>query len=735
MILDAAQITILLPCRAQPRPFFDDSVGSVLAQTSDNWKLLILIDHDSPAELLTWIEAFQDPRIGIVVCDGGLAHALNRGMAEARTSWLSILLADDRYTPEAIETLQQEIRRHPKADFFHSARREIDANGNKHGPIHPSRRKIEVASFVTLGSPVKHLMCWRRDLGLAIGGMDETLWIGPDDYDFPWRMLENGCRFQSVKKCLYEYRVHHVSPRITTDCPLNSQLQSLTRMFRKHGISQGQTTAFLQKATENYLIKDKLFDFEVNWRSHVHIRCHREANAEQRSAFVEKGFRSRHFFPHRVLQLPKGGVDGMKLAERMSGIHDPAALAQLLLYGLAPEIERLPEDLFFDDDVQWHRQQFGISGQIASANLAFRGDSVYTSAYHSDLVQRIARRSEHRTRVDKLFSGWPRLLLNAVMNAALDRDLRTVYSPTAALAITHTDPKRTVGDSLFVRVYDTTVREHLQAEQHKGWWRIDVAANRHRVAPLAKGITVSQREPTICLCHDIELGLGHKGIDPELAAKADRHGEAWLDQMLALEREAGITATYSILGCLWSRLEPRITTAGHATGFHSFDHQLPSRSLRQRLLKRLGRHSEQSQQLERCRQIDYRSKGYRPPQSRLTSDLTDSNLSRHGFEWLACSAWTLGIEEPKIQNGIVKIPILFDDYNLYRDGLPFHIWKEQAWQAIRRHPFVAFSLHDCYAHLWLPHYQEFLKELKSLGRLCTLNQVAAETTLAQARWI
>ncbi|MEB3170711.1 MAG: hypothetical protein VKK43_05000 [Synechococcaceae cyanobacterium] len=87
-----------------------------------------------------------------------------------------------------------------------------------------------------------------------------------------------------------------------------------------------------------------------------------------------------------------------------------------------------------------------------------------------------------------------------------------------------------------------------------------------------------------------------------------------------------------------------------------------------------------------------------------------------------------------MRNGIVRIPILFDDYALHRDGQPFAEWKETALRHIRSHDFVAFSLHDCYAHLWLPHYGAFLQELRGLGRLCTLDQVAAETTLGQARW-
>ena len=40
--------------------------------------------------------------------------------------------------------------------------------------------------------------------------------------------------------------------------------------------------------------------------------------------------------------------------------------------------------------------------------------------------------------------------------------------------------------------------------------------------------------------------------------------------------------------------------------------------------------------------IDYRIKGYRPAQSRITAELTDANLAFHNFEWLASSRYSLG---------------------------------------------------------------------------------------------
>lgn len=53
----AEPITILMPCRAQAREFFDGAVRSVVAQASPEWRLVVIVDADSPSELAEWIAA------------------------------------------------------------------------------------------------------------------------------------------------------------------------------------------------------------------------------------------------------------------------------------------------------------------------------------------------------------------------------------------------------------------------------------------------------------------------------------------------------------------------------------------------------------------------------------------------------------------------------------------------------------------------------------------------------
>ena len=83
-------------------------------------------------------------------------------------------------------------------------------------------------------------------------------------------------------------------------------------------------------------------------------------------------------------------------------------------------------------------------------------------------------------------------------------------------------------------------------------------------------------------------------------------------------------------------------------------------------------------------------------------------------------------------NRIVKIPIAFDDYELYRSGLDWETWEAQALATIRQNDFIAFSLHDCYAPFWLPRYERFLERVCALGKLQTMNDVLNRVLLSHA---
>ena len=436
------------------------------------------------------------------------------------------------------------------------------------------------------------------------------------------------------------------------------------------------------------------------------------------ASFVRMGLAPRNTFSHYAILIPKAYPDSRLLLERR-GISDrvlkTGVFYQLNLY--TSEFYGLPDELFTDPEINWHRQQFGQKGLVASAGLWARGSRMIISTLQSDLCQQLHRHRQlgrsYKTRVETRFKYWRRLLFNAVMDACLDGDIGVLYSPTGRQIVAHT--RKRIEPGLFHRIYDTPTDEYeCQRILHQGseYWKIPIKRNAARIVRLRlDSLSAANVVPTrgICVFHDIE-----ENIDTAIsAAECQRN----LERMLRIELEFGLSATYCILGKIFDRARNLILDSNryHAIGFHSADHNLA-----------------RMDQLPRCRDIDLRVRGYRPPKSQITRELTDENLTYHNFEWLASSSRSFGYNDGILQNGIVKIPIHQDDHSLFAGRKDYAQWESELLERVRSSPLVGFSLHDCYAGRWLDRYPALLEKLSRLGKFATADEVSDRMYLAAA---
>jgi hypothetical protein len=340
--------------------------------------------------------------------------------------------------------------------------------------------------------------------------------------------------------------------------------------------------------------------------------------------------------------------------------------------------------------------------------------------YLSDIVQRVSRAPRWRSRIDNRFKGWPQMLFNAVMDFAVERGFRTLYSPTADLALRHTDPARQVRRELFDRVYDAAVAHRVEARRENDWWVVPIRRNRRRCVRServenAPSASSAASDPVVCVLHDVERGWGHLDVDPGFTERADRVGRESLPRMLAVERDLGVCATYNVVGTLLCEIRAEIERDRHALAFHSFDHRL-----------------DRPDQLARCRGVDYRLRGYRPPRSLLTPELVDGSLLRRGFAWIASAEPTWQRRGPRLEEGLVRIPVHLDDYPLHTGAQRYEEWELALLERVARAPLTVFGLHDCYGDRWLPGYPRLLRRLGEIATFRTLDQISNQAILAAA---
>jgi glycosyltransferase involved in cell wall biosynthesis len=250
-----ARLTAIVPIKHYAERYLREAFASLLQQTSPRWQAVVVVE---PADRVLFARLLaaelRDPRITMVANEGRqLGGAINTAIRHGRTDFVAILLADDLWASEAVEVLARNMDAHPDVDFFHSARRAIDDDGQSCSGVMPASPRVEPAMFAGT-SPVKHLLCFRRETALAVGGLDESLnSVGPDDYDFPWTMADHGARFRAVPECLYVYRDHRQTYRLTTHLTLSHHSRELVRIMRKHGVPWWTTLARVRAARRGYL--------------------------------------------------------------------------------------------------------------------------------------------------------------------------------------------------------------------------------------------------------------------------------------------------------------------------------------------------------------------------------------------------------------------------------------------------------------------------------------------------
>jgi glycosyltransferase involved in cell wall biosynthesis len=248
-------VTVLMPVKAYHPPYLEQAIGSVTSQTSPDWRLLVIVE---PGDLEHFRDRLSDlvpdSRVALIPNEGrALAGKLNTGMRHATTEFAASLFADDLWAPEAVEVLTRYIESHPEVDFFNSSRRYIDDDGAPISGVYRSQTIRGPQDFEG-GSPAKHLLCWRISAALSFGGIDESLdSVGPDDWDFPWTMAEHGAVFMPLDECLYLYRDHRTSFRLTTHIPLSQHKRAIRRIMTKHGVDPQVIRSRIASAEDTFL--------------------------------------------------------------------------------------------------------------------------------------------------------------------------------------------------------------------------------------------------------------------------------------------------------------------------------------------------------------------------------------------------------------------------------------------------------------------------------------------------
>jgi len=185
-------LTVVIPHFNQ-RDFLPRAVASILEGETREIEIIIVDDGstDDSEAMLAFLEALN-PRITVIRCktNQGAPAALNRGLAAARSRYVSFLGADDFVTPNLYMPLVRALDNKPAAALACSQIAIVGSDGSLRGirPITPPSFRTEYLDPQTICRRIEstdHWICsttavYRTDLLRVAGGFDVTLGVFHD---------------------------------------------------------------------------------------------------------------------------------------------------------------------------------------------------------------------------------------------------------------------------------------------------------------------------------------------------------------------------------------------------------------------------------------------------------------------------------------------------------------------------------------------------------------------------
>lgn len=194
------RVTVVIPCH-DLGAYLDEAVGSVLAQTFPDFDIVVVDDGSTDEATVRLLAEYQRPRTRVIrQPHRGLPAARNRGVAATAAPYICALDADDRLAPTYLERSVAVLDADPSLAF---ASHWVRTFGDEETEWRPDR--CDLAAVLDMNT-INGAALVRRDALLAVGGWDETMRDGCEDWDLWLRLLERGYRGTIIPEVLFYYR-------------------------------------------------------------------------------------------------------------------------------------------------------------------------------------------------------------------------------------------------------------------------------------------------------------------------------------------------------------------------------------------------------------------------------------------------------------------------------------------------------------------------------------------------
>jgi len=194
------RVSVIVTCYDLGR-FLDEAIGSVLAQTFQDFEILVVDDGSTEPETTALLADYRRPKTRVLhSANRGLPGARNLGASNTTAPYICMLDADDKLEPTYLEKTVAMLEADTSLAFVSTW---LKTFGDEAWEWTPER--CDLLSLLDT-NVVNGAALVRREAFLAVGGLDESMRHGCEDWSLWLEMVARGFNGAIIHEMLFLYR-------------------------------------------------------------------------------------------------------------------------------------------------------------------------------------------------------------------------------------------------------------------------------------------------------------------------------------------------------------------------------------------------------------------------------------------------------------------------------------------------------------------------------------------------
>lgn len=192
-------ISVVLPCY-NSHLYIQQTLDSLRAQSFRDFEIVLVNDGSNDPDTIAFIDQLESDVRVINQRNMGLSAARNMAIRYARGAYIVPLDCDDWLDPDFLDKALTRIQQAPQKSFVFSY---LNLCGDLRGVLAKEFNAFEQLFL----NQLPYCLMYPRQAWRAIGGYDETMRRGYEDWEFNIRLSRHGYKGEVIREPLFHYRV------------------------------------------------------------------------------------------------------------------------------------------------------------------------------------------------------------------------------------------------------------------------------------------------------------------------------------------------------------------------------------------------------------------------------------------------------------------------------------------------------------------------------------------------